>query len=86
MRVDLNVSTFAHFLTLHVALQVAQAECRLWVKRRNTRYEQMYSALTLTADILGERAVHGAFPFQLQHYANSPRAHFLRKIIVKPRC
>jgi hypothetical protein len=32
MRVDLNVSTFAHFLTLHVALQVAQAECRIWVK------------------------------------------------------
>jgi hypothetical protein len=37
---------------------------------RKTQYEQMFSALTPTADILGERAVHGAFPFQIHHYAN----------------
>jgi hypothetical protein len=47
MRVDLNVSTFAHFLTLHVALQVAQAECRLWVRSRHTRRH----SITLSARI-----------------------------------
>jgi hypothetical protein len=41
---------------------------------RKTQYEQMFSALTPTADILGERAVHGAFPFQIHHYANPRQA------------
>jgi hypothetical protein len=30
----------------------------------------MFSAVPPITDILGGRAVHGTFPFQIQHYAN----------------
>jgi hypothetical protein len=44
---------------------------------RKTQYEQIFSALTPIADILGGRAVHGSeggrFPFHSQHYAHEIR-------------
>jgi hypothetical protein len=47
---------------------------------RKTQYEQIFSALTPIADILGGRAVHGneggRFPFHSQHYANSGSSAF----------